>query len=41
MQFIGIMRVHFKEIKYPELLSIQTLEANKAFCGRIAGTRGT
>lgn len=29
MQFIGIMRVYFKEIKYLELINIQTLEATK------------
>lgn len=40
------MRVHFKEIKYQELLSIQTLGAtkrgaNKAFCGTVAVMCGT
>lgn len=29
MQFIGILRVYFKEIKYLELINIQTLEATK------------
>lgn len=46
MQFIRIMRVNFKEIKYPELINIQTLEAtnlgeNKAFFSRVAVMCGT
>lgn len=46
MQFIVIMRMYFKGIKYPELINIQTLEAtklgeNKASCSRIAVMCGT
>ena len=46
MQIIGIMRVYFKEIKYSELINIQTLEAtklgeNKAFFSRVAVMCGT
>lgn len=46
MRFIGIMRAYFKEIKYPELINIQTLEAtklgkNKAFFSSVAVMRGT
>lgn len=46
MRFIGIMRIYFKETKYPELINIQTLEAtklgeNKAFFSSIAVMRGT
>lgn len=41
MQFIGILRAYFKEVKYWELINIQTLEAtklgeNKAFFSRVA-----
>jgi len=46
MQFIGIARAYFKEIKYPELINIPTLEAtkrgeNKAFFRRVAVMCGT